>query len=118
MAIGTLSAEAQACEIAAARGLYMAKIWEWLEDEKLPVDLRVDCKSLQENLSRSWSVADKRTAVQIEVVKQDLKEKRIRSVMHIPRDKNYADLLTGRRAESVHERFRKMMNEGRVVDVG
>ena len=98
--------------------MYMAKIWEWLEDEKLPVDLRVDCKSLQENLSRSWSVADKRTAVQIEVVKQDLKEKRIRSVMHIPRDKNYADLLTGRRAESVHERFRKMMNEGRVVDVG
>lgn len=110
----TLNAEAQACERAAARALYFQRVLQWMTGSVFPIDLRTDCKSLYDNLTKSWQVDDKMTALIIESVKQHLKVGTIRSARHVPREYNHSDLLTRKCYSQVSERFRKMMQSGRV----
>eukprot|EP00399_MALV-I-05_sp_L67-4_P000173 gene173-29_t len=116
-AIGSLPAEAQALEVATAKAIYLRRVLQWMTGELLPLDVRSDCKSLVENLTKSWTVEDKRVAMQIEKVKEDMQEGVIRDVKHISRDVNYADVMTRLSEPAMIARYRTMMAEGCIQGV-
>ena len=99
---------------AVGRARFIQRLVEWESGERLPIDVRTDCMSLQTHLTKCWSVEDKETALAIEPIKDHLKQGEIRSVKHIARQYNYADQLTRNCYSAVGNRFRAMMSTGMI----
>ncbi len=114
----TLSAESQQALKAYDVGLWTQKMIEEMFGASLPIDLRLDAKSVQTNATSTKASDDKRVAIDMAYVKEALRDKELRSVEHISGTVNYADRLTKFNDIAMLARFRQMMSSGRIVDVG
>ena len=117
VATGTLSAETQAMEQAVGRLEWLSRLIAWAAGVSLPVDLRTDCKSLQQAIATCHAQEDKRLAVQLESLKEDLGSGKIRSIHHIPGLINPADALTKKASTASIDRLREVAHSGLLRDI-
>ena len=98
------------------RVAWLRRLIHWAVGKNLPVDFRSDCRSLVENLATCHAIEDKRLAVQLEAIKDEVTLGNIRSVKLISGLLNPADALTKRAPQVVIDRLREIMG-GELRDV-